>query len=764
MQPAATPSADAERRTLADALGALSDDELAALFAQRPDLTRPLPEDLAMLARQATTQLSVRLAWLKLNQLEQQVLRVLVAHGRPVSRAQLLSAMDTGGNAHIAGAIDEALAHCLALALVWEGDDRTLRPVAALASSVGPAPCGLEPTDRGGHPLLARYLDDPKALADELLTAPPGAREALDRLLWGPPRGGLPRADRPVSMASAQTPVEWLLARGLLLPDGPDHVVLPREVALALRGGRYVESVALPPPPAELPGPAVPDVEATGGMHALATARTAGRMLKLLDEGGTRVLRTGGVYQRDAAELARRLQLNTVQTALLADLLLGAGLIARDEATGLWCLTRQADVWRVLPEPRQWSALMLAWRDSPAQTSLVGTPDAEHRILSEGLQVPGIAEIRRQALAVAAQTAPGRPIDPARLAAAVAWRQPRLDGRDLPELITELLQEAEHLGLLGRGAMTTAARLLADRASGPTAIAEAVAWPSMVDRVIVQADLTATAPGPLAPLPLARIELLADQESAGAGTVYRISAASLQRAFDAGMSTSEVAAALEDVSLTGVPSTLSTLISDVGRRHGAVRVAAVASVVTCDDDAVLTAAIAAPALAQLHLHRVASGVAISTAAPAVVTAALRKAGIMAVAAQAAAPRPLRVPAPAPYEPVTASPPQLQAAVRGVRAGTEARRALTGPDRIAPAAPHELVDLLQSAIRDRTSVWLDVTDATGTRRVRQVQPLTLRSGLLSGYDQRERRVLGFPLSRIAGIAAIAPTAEGTQPDP
>lgn len=742
-----------EQRTLAAAIGAMSDADLAALFAQRPDLTRPLPEDLTMLAQQAATQRSVRLAWLRLNQLEQQVLQVLVAHGGPVPRDQLMSAM--GADAAAAHAIDEALASCRGLALLWDNGDG-IRPVTAVAALAGPWPCGLDPADRSGYPRIGAYLAHPQTALEELQTAPPGAREALDRLLWGPPRGSLPRADRAVSRASAKTPVEWLLARELLVPDGPDHVVLPREVALILRGGRYVGSIALPPPPPVVPAVEVPDADATAGMHALATARNAARLLTLLDEGATRVLRTGGIYQRDAADLSRKLQLDARATALIADLLLRSGMIAADIETGLWGLTRTADIWRTLPEPRQWAVLVLAWRDSPAHTPPAAAQHAEQRILSDALESPGIAEARRLLLQVAAETKPGGPVDPGLASAAVTWRQPRLDGRDLPALVEDFLGEAEYLGVLGRGAMSSAGRLLADPACEASAIADAVAWPTLVDRLVLQADLTATALGPLTPQALARIELLADLESAGAGTVYRFSGASLLRAFDAGMSTAEVAAELGGMSLTGVPGALQALITDVGRRHGAVRVTAASSVVTCDDDASLAAAIADPGLAHLRLHRVASGVAISSGSPAEVTAALRKAGVVAVSSHVPAARPRRLSAPPPPVPITPDEEQLLAAVRAVRSGTEARRALTGPDRLGPVGPHELVDTLQAAIRDRRSVWIDVTDATGTRRVRHVQPLTLRSGLLSGFDQREHRVLAFPLSRIAGIAVVAQT--------
>ena len=103
------------------------------------------------------------------------------------------------------------------------------------------------------------------------------------------------------------------------------------------------------------------------------------------------------------------------------------------------------------------------------------------------------------------------------------------------------------------------------------------------------------------------------------------------------------------------------------------------------------------------------------------------------------------------EPIDAA--HLAAAVRTLRAGESARAALTGPARTVPASPHDLMAMLTQAIREGNRVWLDVSDPTGERRLRLVEPITLRAGTLTGFDQREHRVIPFPLSRIAGISVV-----------
>lgn len=754
-----TPTSPAPKpaRSLAADLAGRSDQELAELLRARPDLMRPLPEDFTGLANRSSFPPSLRLAWWQLTQLEQQVVEVLLALPQPSTIAELTEALGLGPDASQDAAraeVLDALARCRALALVW-GPPEALRPVSGLTGLAGPvngAPCGLDQVDRSDVPAVARFLADPASLRDELATAPSGVREALDRLVWGPPRGAVPNAERPVSAVSASTPVEWLLARQILIPTGPESVTLPREIALLLRDGRYVRELARTPGPPVAPGARpIADADATAGMNALQATRLMVRLLDLIDQGTTRALRSGGVYQRDSAELARRLQVNLPKTALLVETAAAAGLIAADEQRGFWTLTRTADAWRVLPEQQQWAALLIAWRDHPPAEPLVAVPDAADLALSDHLSAPSPADLRQLMLGSAATAPVGRPLDAEALATALAWQQPRLAGPSLSTATAALIEQAEFLGLLGRGAPSRAGRLLADPEAEPGQLAGAVAWPALVDVVVMQADLTATSLGPMAPQPLARLERLADLESAGAAAVYRFTNDSLQRGFDGGMSTAEILVELAALSATGVPAALETLVVDVGRRHGTIRVAATSTVITSDDDAALSAALVDRSLKHLRLHRVAAGVAVSPLAADEVTRALRKAGLPALGnGDGGSARP-RLPAPRPVHARYPDAQERAAAVRGLRAAAAARASLAGPAPVTAVSPHELVAILNDAVRDGASVWIDHADATGTRRVRSVQPLTLRAGVLSAFDHRDRRVMAFPLSRIAGIA-------------
>ena len=158
-------------------------------------------------------------------------------------------------------AVDHAVDELRTAAIVWGSDD-DLRMVRAAHEIVGPYPAGLGPPLRqalttlppGRLAQLAADLGldsagdpsvDTHALADVVVDgldhtlADLGAEatEVLRMLAEGPPTGRVDDAQREVGIATARTPIDSLLARGLLVPVDAATVVLPREIGLRLRGG-----------------------------------------------------------------------------------------------------------------------------------------------------------------------------------------------------------------------------------------------------------------------------------------------------------------------------------------------------------------------------------------------------------------------------------------------------------------------------------------------------------------------------------------------
>ncbi|MFK4145845.1 helicase-associated domain-containing protein [Streptomyces sp. NPDC004065] len=329
-------------------------------------------------------------------------------------------------------------------------------------------------------------------------------------------------------------------------------------------------------------------------------------------------------------------------------------------------------------------------------------------------------------------------------APAPAWAVPR-----------EPLSPAERAA-----AGATAARLLAPL------------LPEPLDHVLLQADLTAVAPGPLQ-RPLAdTLSVLADVESKGGATVYRFTPASVRRALDAGRSAADLHAFLAAHSRTPVPQPLAYLIDDVARRHGHLRVGAASAYVRCDDDAVLNEILADKRSAALRLRRLAPTVLAAQADPGTLLEGLRAMGY-APAAESAEGDVLvaradshRTPPRTPPEPVPEGPPPpdatlLAAAIRAIRAGDLASTAPRKPVS-TPAAGGELprtssaetLATMQAAVLTGEALWIGYVNAEGAASQRVIAPIRVEGGFVTAYDHTADEVRTYPLHRITGVAELA----------
>ena len=144
--------------------------------------------------------------------------------------------------------------------------------------------------------------------------------------------------------------------------------------------------------------------------------------------------------------------------------------------------------------------------------------------------------------------------------------------------------------------------------------------------MLVQADHTIVAPGPLVGHLAAALEAFTEVESTGGATVYRISVASVQRGLEGGASAEEMLDLLRRSSLTEVPQPVEYLINDTADRHGRIRVHGPAAVVVTSDAAELDLVVAALTKSELRLRRVADTVALSEQPGSRLLAALRSAG------------------------------------------------------------------------------------------------------------------------------------------
>ena len=757
-----------------------TDEQLTALVLGRPDLARPTPSDLTALAARASTRASVQRCVEALDRGRVQVLEAAVAAGDGADPARVAGLLGLAP-ARVVPVLDDLWG----LALLWRGGDG-LHVVRTVTEVLGPTPAGLGPAlaDLPGGGSLP--TPDADAVRRLVAGAPPAAGALLERMTWGPPLGVVPAGD-------VAGPVGWLLEHGILVrlpPDqtllrgtpvapGDTRVVLPREVALALRGDRTHARAELDPPDVATRDLGAEVVDGTAAAVVLDLLTAVGDLLLRWGAAPPRVLRTGGLAVRDLRATATALDVDPDRAAFVAEVALAAGLVADDgELEPVWAPTPAADRWEDRPSGERWAALAQGWRDSTRAPHLVGTPTGSGgraastsgttNALGPDVQWPAVRALRADVLAELATLEPGAAPDAEDLLARLRWRRPLRSPRLLQETAVAVLREAEWLGVTGRGALSSAGRALVARDDTALVTAEmAAALPAPVDHVLLQADLTAVAPGPLEGELARLVRLVADVESRGGASVHRFSPDSVRRALDEGWSADELLDRLRAASRTGVPQPLEYLVRDVARRHGQVRVGAATAYLRSDDEAALGAMVAERRLASLRLRRIAPTVLVSSADPRVLLETLRDNGfapvqegpegrVVVVAPPKRRARERRLsprPVVAPVDPAVAA--ELVGRLRVAEEAAREARAAADPDRprLEPTEPAVTVAALRDAAADRRGLWIGYADATGRTEVHLFYPLRVEGGRALGRVADGAAERAFGIHRITGVAPL-----------
>ena len=793
-----SPATDGRPRSLADDLRARADGALSALLRARPDLRAPVPADLAALAARATTRPSVQRALDHLDEFALQTVDVLVTLPDRATPDDVRRLLGTDPSAAVETLREQALVYgedeLTLVRTVREviGDPAGLGPPAEHAlRGYGPSRLSRLMSDLGlvtsGDPVedarrIADHLGDRDRLDALLAGAETPVREVLAALTWGPPTGRLERADRILDVSSATTPVEWLLARGVLVALDATTVVLPREVGLALRGGHVHRA-----PSASPPEPVLSPVDGARTDHAAAGAagdvvRRVEELLEMWATDPPKALRAGGLGVRDRSRTAAALDIDQAQLSLLLETTHAAGMLAVGGGSDeVWLPTATYDTWRTWSVADRWTTLVEAWLATPRVAGLAGSKDSRGKVLAP--LGPDLARsvapgVRREVLEAMAVLPEAHATTVDSLAAHLRWRHPRLFGRLRESLLGWTVHEAVIFGVAAGGALSSFGRLLVAGAVDRSVDTLEKLLPEPLDHVLLQADLTAVAPGPLTGELAQRMALFADVESRGGATTYRFTDATIRRALDLGWSAAEVLSLLRTHSRTPVPQPLTYLVEDVARRHGRVRVGVASAYIRCDDETTLTEILSSRKAAGLRLRRLAPTVLAAQAPIDVVLATLRESG-HAPAAEGAlgeivvrrpderrAPTPHRLPS-APAATAELPPAVLAVAVQAIRAGDRARTAVKRPLEVAPASAGfagppssptvDVLALLSEAVATGETVWIGYVDVHGQATQRLIEPEILEGGYVEAFDRLRQERRRFAVHRITGAATIDESA-------
>ena len=741
----------------------LPDAALIRLLRLRPDLAQPPPGSVAALAARAQARQSVRAATDELDFLRLAVIDALLVlqtdnAGIPVGKLLALVG-ERAPEAAVTAALDDLRDR----ALCW-GDD-----VVRVAAESG---CGLPWSP--GQVTLEDVSRSPAEVSALLAGLGPAQRELLDKLVIGSPVG---RTRDAAPGTPPDRPVPRLLAAGLLRQLDDETVILPRIVGQLLRGEQPGPTqLVAPDPTVSTTEPADVDAAAAGAVIDL--LRQLDTVLAALGRSPAPELRSGGLGIREVKRLAKVTDLDETRLGLLLEVAHAAGLIAAGDPEPellddryldgpYWAPTVTADRFAEKAAADRWHLLAGAWLGLTARPGLIGRhgPDGKARAaLSPSLFSTAAPLDRRLLLAVLAELPAGAGVDSAAASRALIWQRPRWAARLAPEPVAELLAEAQALGLLGRGALSSPARALIDEHEGADGAVAAMTrvLPKPVDHFLVQADLTVVVPGPLDRELADELATVATVESAGAAMVYRVSEPTIRHALDVGRTGDALHRFFEKHSKTPIPQGLTYLIDDVARRHGQLRVGIAGSFVRCEDPALLAQAVAVPAAEQLGMRALAPTVAVAQAPIADVLAALRGAGFVPAAEDSAGmivdirPRGARVPAPARLRPPATGPSDesLRAVVDVLRrAGT----ALSGATRVDPFVA---TAALQHAALSGTPVLIGYLDPAGVASQRLVSPISVRGGRLVAFDTAADRLRDLAIHRITSVERV--DTEGDSP--
>ena len=622
------------------------------------------------------------------------------------------------------------------------------------------------------------------------------------------------------SRDSLAEPVRWLVEQRILVPVGeagraprPDGelVELPREVGMLLRRETGPLGVLRPFPPLPEGGRRDPkSVDSAGAGQVMEAVRSAEALLEALAAEPAPVLRAGGLGVRDLRRLARTAGLDEAPAALLLEVVHAAGLLGEADAHGssrsvtvsragapadeIFLPTGAYDLWRALSIAQRWHTLARSWLSMTRQPGLVGGRDERDRpinALAPEAERAGAPQARREALLVLADLAPGTAPAADEVLELLAWQAPRrARGREAAH--RDALAGAAQLGVTAIGALTSYARLvLEDPDEGdeadPLGVRAAAAQrggdsvrtldallPAPVDHILVQADLSVVVPGPPEPELAGELDVVAEPESAGGASVFRVTSASVRRALDVGYQASDLHALFKRRSRTPVPQALTYLIDDAARRHGGLRTGSAGSYLRSDDEALIAEVLADKRLVPLALRQIAPTVLVSPAQTARLLAQLREAGFAPVAEDAGGaavlsrPKVRRAPTRTSLAarlndqaaPAVLAGPRLAGVVEQIRRGDIATRAARRAPVTVRAANGqsttsltsvqrhgEAMAVLQQAVREKARVWVGYVDSHGATLSRLVRPVSLSAGYLRAEDDRTETLHTFALHRI-----------------
>jgi hypothetical protein len=580
--------------------------------------------------------------------------------------------------------------------------------------------------------------------------------------MWGPPRG---------SVGDIKNPgpgVAWLLERKFLVALDQRTVILPREVAIELRGKKIHKELCAQAPEFTGTKREKKQVDLAAIANVSTVLRWVEELLNFWAEEPADALRAGGLGVRDLKTLSTHLGVDDACTAFIAELAYLTSLISID-ANDQILPSNKFDIWLMQSPADRWQMLASAWLITSRVSGLVGRLESKNvAALGPELDRVNASKVRGLTLSLLKENPEIAP-DWNSFKSSLDWRAPVRRNSSLQDELAEwTLREAEWLGITGQGAIS---KYGIGFLNGDDLDLINQDLPKTVDHILIQSDNTAIAPGPLEHEISQSLAMMAEIESRGGATVYRFTEATIRRALDHGKTGDEIKSFLAKTSKTPMPQPLEYLIADVAKKHGKLRVGNTSSFIRCEDTALISQIINDKKLEILGIRRIAPEVVICEMDATDAMRILRECGYLPagesvngmILTGAKSNRALTKPRPPRIigEVEVPTDESLTAAIRTLRTGEKSTHRQTRLRQVANEAlgalprttANETMDVLQQFISEEKTLSIGYADNNGGVTHRIIDPIRISAGALIARDHATGEVQSFRIPRITGVAPL-----------
>lgn len=271
--------------------------------------------------------------------------------------------------------------------------------------------------------------------------------------------------------------------------------------------------------------------------------------------------------------------------------------------------------------------------------------------------------------------------------------------------------------------------------------------PAVQERIILQADLSIIAPGPVPTKTEALLRRFANTETISLASTYRLSALSICHGLETGLTTELIAKTLSDSFGAKLPQPVEYLLAEVQNRFGRLVVVEAKtgedrSFIQSPDNVLLTEIGNDPRLRPFSLMRPSNEVLSCRFEPSVVYFGLRECGYLAIRQDASG----KV-----ISPIEAS--ETAKVSAAFNKWDERIRRLRLADQSSAKAGNDevMTRQVQLAIRNKAKLSITVNRTDGTQLVIELEPSGIANGRLRGLDRKAQVERTLPLSTISAIS-------------